>query len=84
MVAVLEEVMRPQAALAACAHANSLDDMRQAVEKYPFMADAGFIQAVEQVIMERVSPDARPAFEEHLAVLKQIVEEQGGEPRAVE
>ena len=57
--------------------AGSLADMQAAVAKFPFMTDAGFINAVEQLISEHVPPEHHPAFA-HLAWLRQIANEQQG------
>jgi hypothetical protein len=40
------------------------------------MADPGFVSAIERVTEQQVPPNLRPAFEEHLAWLRQIASER--------
>ena len=62
----------PQAAFEAFQQAGSLDAMRQTVEQFPVLAQ--MIPTIQQVIQQQVPPDQRPAFEQRLAWLQQIVE----------
>ncbi len=48
--------------------------MRQAVGQFPVLAQ--MIPTIEQVIREQVPPEARPAFEQRLAWLQQIMDEE--------
>lgn len=66
----------PQAAFEAFQGAGSPDAMRQAVAQFPELAQ--LIPTIEQVIQTQVPPEARPAFEQRLAWLRQIVGEGGG------
>src|SRR5688500_17032925 len=50
----------------------SPEEMIAVIAKYPFMADDGFLQAVEQTISTVIPPNLQPAFEQRLAWLKQI------------
>lgn len=59
--------------------ANSVEEMKRTVAELPFLTDVNFIAAVEQAVTEQVSPEHRPAFEQCLAWLRQIVSEQTGE-----
>ena len=45
------------------------------ISEYPFMTDAQFIAAIEQVIAEQVPPEHKLAFEQRLTWLKQIAEQ---------
>jgi len=64
----------PQAAFDAFQRAHSLDAMQQTVLQFPILAQ--MIPAIEQVIQQQVSPEYRPAFEQKLAWLRQIVENE--------
>ena len=57
---------------------RSLADMEAAVTRFPFMTDAKFINAVEQVIHQQVPLEHHPAFVQRLAWLQQIANEQQG------
>jgi hypothetical protein len=45
------------------------------VARFPLMAEADFIAAIEQAIAQGVPPEHRPAFEQRLAWLRQIAGE---------
>ena len=64
-----------QQAFAVFQRASSTEEMRAAVSEYPFMTDAQFIVANEQVITQQALPEHQPAFEQRLTWLKQIAEE---------
>jgi hypothetical protein len=49
--------------------------MQQAVARFPLLAQADFIAAIEQAIAQQVSPEHRPACEQRLAWLRQIANE---------
>jgi len=61
----------PKAASEAFQQAASPDAMRQAVAQFPVLAQ--LIPTIQQVINEQVPPEQRPAFEQKLAWLQQIV-----------
>ena len=61
-----------QAAFEAFQRAASSHDMQTAVSQHTIMTDAGFIQAIEQVIAEQVPPEHKSAFQQRLSWLKQI------------
>lgn len=61
-----------QAAFEAFQRAASSQDIQNAIRKYPFMKDEQFIQAVEEIIKERVPLNLRSAFEQRLDWLRQI------------
>jgi hypothetical protein len=65
-----------QQAFEAFQQAGSAETMQQAVARFPFMAQADFIAAIEQVIAQQVPPEHRPAFEQRLVWLRQIANEQ--------
>jgi hypothetical protein len=50
--------------------------MRQALTRFPFMVQADFIAAIEQIIAQQMPPEDRYLFEQRLAWLKQIAKEQ--------
>ena len=52
--------------------ASSLDAMRLAVTKYPFMLDESFIDGIKQSIDTQLGPKLRPLYEQRLALLKQL------------
>jgi tetratricopeptide (TPR) repeat protein len=56
--------------------ADTMVVMQQAVARFPLMAEADFIAALEQAFAQRVPPEHRPAFEQRLAWLRQIADEQ--------
>jgi serine/threonine protein kinase/uncharacterized glyoxalase superfamily protein PhnB len=62
-----------QAACEAFQRAASSQEMQAAASQYPFMTDDGFIQTIEQVIGEQVPPEHKPAFQERLDWLRQII-----------
>jgi len=70
------QVNPAQLAFEASQHADSLDDMRGAVARFPFMTNFDFIAAIEQTIVQQVPPEHRPAFKQRLAWLRQIADEQ--------
>lgn len=61
-----------RAAFEAFQRAASADEMRQVVVRYPFMVQADFIAAIEQVIAQQVPPQQRPHFEQRLGWLRQV------------
>ena len=61
-----------QQAFTAFQQTNSAEDMLSAITEYPFMTDAQFIAAVEQIITEQVPPEHKPNFQQRLEWLKQI------------
>jgi TPR repeat protein len=72
----MEEVNPAQQALNALVQAGSLDDIQQALVRFPFMTGQEFIQSVEQVIVQQVPPEHKPAAEQRLDWLRQIANEQ--------
>jgi len=56
--------------------AGSEGAMRKAVAQYPFMGEDEFISAVVDVINQQVPAAQKPAFEQRLATLRQIVAQQ--------
>ena len=65
-----------QCALDAFLDANSSDEMRYAVARFPVLADPIFIAFIEQTIAARVPRERRQAYEQRLACLWQIANEQ--------
>ena len=63
-------------ALGAFSRASSLEQMKQAVTRFPFMVDSGFIAALVQIIVKQAPQELQPAFEQRLAWLRQIANEQ--------
>jgi hypothetical protein len=61
-----------QAAFEAFQRAGSLQEMQAAVAQHPILKDPEFHAAIEQIIREQVPDEAKPAFEQRLAWLKQI------------
>ncbi|MCB0165315.1 MAG: tetratricopeptide repeat protein [Anaerolineae bacterium] len=61
------------AAFEAFQQAASPEAMRQAVARYPFIAQPDFIAAVEQVIAQQVPPEQQPYFEQRLGWLRQMM-----------
>lgn len=72
----LSQVDPTQAAFEAFQQADSPAAMRQAVVQFPFTTQPDFIAAIEQTIAQQVPPEHRPAFEQRLAWLRQIANEQ--------
>jgi hypothetical protein len=70
-----------QPAFEAFQHAASPDELRQAVAQFPFMRNADFIMAVEEAIAQQVPPHLKPTFEQRLAWLRQIANEQKQAPQ---
>jgi tetratricopeptide (TPR) repeat protein len=70
-----EGIFPAQQAFYAMMQASSLDELRQVVAQFPFMADPTFMQMVEQFIAEQVPPEERPYYEQRLTALQQIAEE---------
>jgi tetratricopeptide (TPR) repeat protein len=56
--------------------ADSMDEVWQAVRQFPFMTGQEFIQMVEQTIVQQIPPDERLPYEQRLAALRQIADEQ--------
>jgi tetratricopeptide (TPR) repeat protein len=65
-----------QQAFDALQHATSRAVLQQAIAQFPFMTDPGFIAAVGKAIAEQVLPEHRPTFEQRLAWLREIADEQ--------
>lgn len=65
-----------QQAFEAFQRAESAEAMQQAVARFPLLAQADFIAAIEQAIAQQVPPEYRAAFEQRLAWLRQIANEQ--------
>ena len=61
-----------QAAFEAFQHAVSSQSMQVAVGQHPMLKDKQFILAIEELIAKQVPQEHKPAFEQRLAVLKQI------------
>lgn len=61
-----------QAAFEAFQRASSRDDMQQAMQRCPFMTNPQFIAAIENIIKEKVPPQAKPAFQQRLDWLKSL------------
>ena len=62
-----------QAAFEAFQLADTLQVMQTAAAQYPMLKDGHFIQTIQKIIIEQVSPEYKPAFEQRLTWLKQIV-----------
>jgi tetratricopeptide (TPR) repeat protein len=56
--------------------AVSHQDMQNVVIQRPFMKDNQFIQAIEEILNEKVPPEHKPAFEERLGWLRQIANQK--------
>jgi tetratricopeptide (TPR) repeat protein/WD40 repeat protein len=54
------------------ARAGSLEEMKAAVLRYPFLADPDYYPKIVQIIEESTDVDSRPAFERRLAWLRTI------------
>jgi tetratricopeptide (TPR) repeat protein len=65
-----------QQAFEAFQRAGTAEEMQQAVARFPLLAQADFIAAIEQAIAQQVPQEHRPAFEQRLAWLRQIANEQ--------
>ncbi len=61
-----------QQAFEAFQQANSVTAMQQAVAQFPLLAQADFIAAIEQTIVQQIPPQHQPAFRQRLAWLRQI------------
>jgi tetratricopeptide (TPR) repeat protein len=61
-----------QRATEAFQQGNSLEEIQQAVQLYPFLTEADFIGALEQAIVQQVPLEQRPAFEQRLEWLRQM------------
>jgi serine/threonine protein kinase len=55
---------------------DSLSEMQYIVIEFPFMTNSDFIAVIEQAIVQQVPLEQRPAFEQRLAWLRQISDEQ--------
>ena len=62
-----------QQALEAFQRAGSIQEMQAALAAHPILKDPQFHAAIEQLIREQVPDEAKPAFEQRLAWLKQII-----------
>jgi len=69
-------------AIEASRQANSPTEIQRAVAEFPSMVDTNFIAATEQVIAQQVSSERRTAFEQRLAWLRQIANEQKQEKQS--
>lgn len=71
-----ETVANPiDAALQSFHNAQSIEEMQQAVERFPFMAQPNFIAVVVQSVMaERINREQISQFERHLKWLEQIAD----------
>jgi serine/threonine protein kinase/Tfp pilus assembly protein PilF len=56
--------------------ATSLEDIRVAVAKYPFMVEDQFMNGIEKLIEEEISPNLERAFERRLVWLQQVAGKQ--------
>ena len=65
-----------QLALEALQQTSSFDAMQHAVAQFPFVTEPDFIAIFEQIIVEQVPIALKPVFEERLAWLRQIANEQ--------
>lgn len=70
----MEPVPPTEQGIIAFQQAGTLEAMRQAVDRYPFLALADFISVIEQAIAQG-PPEHRSAFGERLAWLRQIAAE---------
>ena len=61
-----------QAAFDAFQRAGSLQEMQAALAAHPMLKDPQFHTAIEQAIREQVPEEAKPAFEQRLAWLREI------------
>lgn len=68
------QVEPAQAAFEAFQRAASVETMQQAVARYPLLAQADFIAAIERTIAQQVPAKHRAHFEQRLAWLKQIAQ----------
>ena len=63
-----------QAAFEAFQRAGSIQDMQTALAAHPILKDLEFHAAIEQITREQVPDEAKPAFEQRLAWLKQLTQ----------
>jgi tetratricopeptide (TPR) repeat protein len=61
-----------QAAFEAFQRAGSIQEMQAALAAHPMLKAPEFYVAIERVIREQVPDEAKPAFEQRLAWLKQL------------
>jgi tetratricopeptide (TPR) repeat protein len=63
-----------QAAFEAFQRAGSVQEMQAALATHPMLKDPKVHAAIEQLIREQVPDEAKPAFEQRLALLKQLTQ----------
>ena len=70
------QVNPTQLAFEAFQRAGSLDEMRRTAAQFPFMTAPNFIAAIQQAIAQQVPQNFKAAFNQRLAWLRQVVNEQ--------
>jgi hypothetical protein len=55
---------------------DTIEDMRQAVEKYPFLKSRQFLISIQQLLRNDVTPDDKPLFEKRVEWLLKVARDE--------